>query len=130
MGNPYRLNGKFAEGPKFKVSCSMICKNNSMRNPLTAPFRNLTKTGVWKTWRRRVLKRDGFKCTQCSSTKQLQADHLIPVIQLINENRIKEIFDVDNGRTLCEECHKLTPTWGARGRMLYKAEQERSYYGL
>lgn len=103
-----------------KNYCSWEHKRLSMTNPLTAPYKNLTRKGAWKTWRRRVLKRDGYCCLNCGATEKLEADHIEPVAKLILEDRISEIFEVSNGRTLCSPCHKLTPTYGSKTRELLK----------
>lgn len=107
-----------------KRYCSQKCLAEDRRNPLTAPYKNLSRTGLWKQWRNQVLKRDNYMCINCGSTENLEADHKEPVVKLILENRINEIFDVDNGRTLCEKCHKITPTWGSKARLLIKEEME------
>lgn len=39
----------------------------------------------------------------------LEADHIKPY-SLFPELR----YEVDNGRTLCVDCHKKTPTWGKK----------------
>lgn len=55
-------------------------------------------------WRTRVLARDNFTCLECGSKGKLEAHHiksrnLYPGLAL----------EVDNGRTLCKECHKKVP---------------------
>lgn len=58
-------------------------------------------------WRTSVFMRDGYICVECGSKKNLQADHIKPWA-LYPELR----YAIDNGRTLCYECHRKTDTWG------------------
>lgn len=72
-------------------------------------------------WRKFVFARDNWTCQMCGVRgKKLNADHIIPLSVLIDRLNIKkitdaikckELWDIKNGRTLCEECHKLTPTF-------------------
>jgi hypothetical protein len=60
-------------------------------------------------WRESVLLRDGYKCVWCESTVKLEADHVKP----------KSVFpdlayDIANGRTLCQACHRQTDTYGRK----------------
>lgn len=55
-----------------------------------------------REWRCAVLKRDGYKCVKCGSQKELQTHHIIHVA---DDPEGKHIFEVDNGITLCKECH-------------------------
>lgn len=52
-------------------------------------------------WRRHILKRDDNKCMRCGSTERLEAHHIYGY----KENEDYR-FDVNNGITLCHECHK------------------------
>jgi hypothetical protein len=67
----------------------------------------------YKVWRQEVFERDSFTCVLCTakSTKGkkviLNADHIKP-FSLYPELR----FDINNGRTLCVECHRKTDTFG------------------
>ena len=62
----------------------------------------------YKLWRESVFKRDNFTCIWCGNNKSgnLNADHIKP-FALYPELR----FAIDNGRTLCVECHKKTDTY-------------------
>lgn len=54
----------------------------------------------YRKWRAEVLKRDG-RCLNCGSTEKLVAHHIKPFAEF-PEYR----FDVNNGITLCDSCHK------------------------
>ena len=66
-------------------------------------------------WRKAVFQRDNFTCQMCGERGgKLQADHIKP-FKYFPELRTT----LSNGRTLCEPCHKQTPTWGRKGQKLY-----------
>ena len=52
-------------------------------------------------WRRYILNRDDNKCMRCGSETRLEAHHIYGY----KENEDYR-FDVNNGITLCHECHK------------------------
>jgi hypothetical protein len=54
----------------------------------------------YKEWRNAVFKRDRYKCHKCGSKKGIQAHHIKGWAKH-PESR----FDVDNGVTLCIDCH-------------------------
>lgn len=70
-------------------------------------------------WRKAVFERDDYTCQDCGArngtgeTVYLQADHVKPWV-LYPELR----YQIDNGRTLCTPCHRKTPTWGGKVRVL------------
>jgi hypothetical protein len=79
----------------------------------------------YRAWRNSVLQRDRYLCQICGLkggwSKELKkrvilhADHIQP-FSLFADLR----FDLTNGRTLCLECHRLTPTWGGLTRFKIK----------
>ena len=72
-------------------------------------------------WRASVFERDGFTCQHCGQKGgKLHADHINPFMIIITKNNInimeqalkcEELWDIDNGRTLCIDCHKKTDTY-------------------
>lgn len=58
---------------------------------------------VYKDWRLKVLKRDGFKCQmpRCRNIKNLQVHH----IKKWSSASILR-YEVSNGITVCRSCHQ------------------------
>jgi predicted HNH restriction endonuclease len=91
---------------------------------------NLTKrirfSGKYKKWRADVFRRDGWSCQTCGLRghgRDIEAHHIIPMKELLVKVQIKglsiddkyilamainELFDINNGVTLCKKCHILT----------------------
>ncbi len=64
----------------------------------------------YRLWRDAVFTRDNHTCQACGVRGGvLRADHVKPW-RTHPEGR----YDVGNGRTLCDGCHKKTPTYGTR----------------
>lgn len=73
-------------------------------------------------WRKLVFKRDNYTCQHCNQYGgKLQADHIKPYCAY-PELR----WDLDNGRTLCVDCHKKTDTYGSKA-IKFKIEVSNSY---
>ena len=81
----------------------------------------------YNEWRLAVYKRDNYSCQECGAKHVkdnrvvLQCDHIKPLSLIINENKLSNIedsvncvdlWDINNGRILCYDCHKNTDTWG------------------
>jgi len=66
----------------------------------------------YRLWRESVFKRDNWTCVWCGKVGgKLNADHIKPFCDY-PELR----FAIDNGRTLCIECHKKTDTYLCKAR--------------
>lgn len=61
----------------------------------------------WKMWRLAVFRRDNFTCQICKMVKgNLHPHHIERVVDCINNEKLEEIFNIDNGLTVCISCHK------------------------
>jgi len=71
----------------------------------------------YKEWRRSVFERDNYICQECGkkSNGDIEAHHLIKFSHLYREyklsNNIEQLYNIDNGQTLCKKCHKKTDTY-------------------
>jgi len=102
---------------KEKNYCSRKCSNkgfvgNVPWNKGTAKISTenelVRKSKKYKEWRISIFERDDYTCQDCKQKGgRLNADHIKP-FALFKESR----FDLNNGRTLCEDCHKKTETYG------------------
>ena len=83
----------------------------------------LRKTFEYNSWRLSIFLRDKFICQLCGkySKKDSEADHYpLSFVQIIEKNNITNInqgrlcahlWDINNGRTLCHDCHTKTPNY-------------------
>ena len=79
---------------------------------------------IYKEWRLAVYKKDKYSCQICANRKKIVAHHIIPMKQLYKDFLMKYInldekqlyneskkhipfWDISNGMTLCQGCHKL-----------------------
>ena len=75
-------------------------------------------TFQYKNWRKQVKARDK-KCLECGSINNLHAHHITPIRDI---NDLNLLYDVNNGITLCKDCHKKT--------YLREKKYEKFYRGL
>lgn len=81
----------------------------------------------YRFWRMAVLRRDFFTCQLCGAKNKkgekyiFHVDHIYPFSKILDDYNIttleeaifcEALWDTENGRTLCKDCHKQTPTWG------------------
>lgn len=106
--------GPHTEETKRKISAAHL---NNGRPRKTPELELLRKGNAYKTWRRAVFERDDYRCQICGERSRaghrvsLVADHILPFARFPALR-----FRVSNGRTLCDGCHKQTPTYGNGSR--------------
>ena len=118
----YRKNIRLQNIKRIKEGRHNLWKGGI--TPLMILIRSSTK---YMEWRKSVFRNDNFTCVLCKyhsgngHTVELNAHHIKPFSILLRENNIKsmedalickELWDVDNGKTLCVCCHRKTDTWG------------------
>jgi predicted DNA-binding protein YlxM (UPF0122 family) len=89
---------------------------------ITPLSRALRMTPKYKQWRKECFERDHYICQMCNQRGgQLQVDHIKAYSRILFGNNItsieqahncEELWDLNNGRTLCIECHRTTDTFG------------------
>ena len=92
------------------------------KTPISFVVRRLDE---YKEWRRAVFRRDNYTCTACGVRGgELEAHHIEPLSIILKRNEIEtqeqmvacaELWDVENGRTLCKVCHQGTDSYGWKG---------------
>lgn len=70
----------------------------------------------YREWRRKVFERDNYTCRRCDQRGgYLEAHHKKEMFKILLENSIitieqalncEELWDIDNGETLCLKCHE------------------------
>lgn len=125
----------FKKQKQSQTFCSKQCAN---RYRVANGTHHLWKGGItpinflvramteYKQWKQEVIERDGFICKECNVSsfrghfKLMHVDHIVPLSFLIKVNKIKstkqarqcsKLWNTDNGRVLCKECHEKTPTF-------------------
>jgi len=103
---------RFLNKPKFYMQGENNC---NWKGGITSQNRMIRTSLEYKIWRRAVFERDNYTCIWCGARSGngkkivLHADHIKP-FAIFPELR----FAIDNGRTLCIDCHKTTDTYAGK----------------
>lgn len=107
--------GPMSEAHRLKLSKNHADfkgpKSPTWKGGVTPINRKIRNSLEYKIWRKAVFERDGYQCIWGGKEHgdKLNADHIKP-FSLYPELRLA----IDNGRTLCEACHKTTETFAGR----------------
>lgn len=94
-------------------------KNHFHLTPLNARIRSSFE---YRKWRTEVFERGDYTCQCCGvrGLPTLVAHHIESFSKILKKHQVKtfeeatdckELWDVNNGITLCEECHELTDSY-------------------
>jgi len=125
-GKPrYDLKGKsLSQETKRKISEANRGKNHyKWRSGISSLYEKIRKNFQYRQWRSDVFTRDEFTCQKCGIKSgygkaiYLEVHHIKPMSKILEENNIKtienaincqELWNINNGITLCKECHNKT----------------------
>lgn len=99
-------------------------KHSNWKGGISSVNNKIRNSIEYSLWRKSVFQRDNYTCIWCGSHGKgnLQADHIKPFAHY-PELR----FAIDNGRTLCIDCHKTTDTFGGNGKIKTRYAKTRRY---
>jgi hypothetical protein len=98
-------------------------KNPNWKGGISNIVKRIREMPEYKNWRDFVFKRDNWTCQHCRNRSkqgdriELEAHHKKRLIIILRENKInniyearkcKEMWDKENGQTLCKRCHEKT----------------------
>lgn len=103
--------------------------SSSWKGGLTPLNKQIRNSIEYTQWRSDIFMKDNWTCQTCQKRSKageriiLESHHKKELSKIIRENNIKtfeealkckEIWDRNNGVTLCFDCHKLTKGWNGR----------------
>jgi len=77
--------------------------NPNWRGGTYSKYESIRKSAKSDNWRKSVFERDNYTCQHCGDSKggNLNAHHIIPFSV---DKSLR--FDISNGITLCDKCHR------------------------
>lgn len=91
-------------------------KSHTWKGGVTPMRRMIRESFEYREWIKEIFKRDNFTCQECDERGDyLHAHHIKTFSQILEENNIttleqakecKDLWDINNGITLCKKCHK------------------------
>jgi hypothetical protein len=107
----------------YKVGQNSLDKHPGWKGGISKIEKKVRKMPEYLIWRTKVFERDEWTCQTCHSKGYVTAHHIKAFTKILKEYSIKiledarlcsELWDINNGVALCEECHKLTDNYGGR----------------
>ena len=89
--------------------------NNKYKGGITPLMEKIRHLPEYYNWRKSVWQKDYYTCQECGYMgRDIEAHHIKAFSKIIEENNIKtldealnckELWDINNGITLCKKCH-------------------------
>lgn len=109
---------------------SIMCKNcykgalhKSWKGGISTTYSLIRTMPENRQWIKQCMYRDDYKCQECGSDKKLEVHHIESFAKLVKKNQITsvneaknclELWNIENGMTLCQDCHKLTESYARK----------------
>lgn len=109
FGKPRSLKAKMKQSESMRGDKSPLWRGGISK--INKSERQLAMNTIeYRLWRESVFERDKYTCVWCGKYGvRLNADHILPWGSYPALR-----FAIDNGRTLCVECHRKTDTYGSK----------------
>ncbi len=115
-------NGRHWLGKKLSISHRLKIskakrgeKSHFWKGGITAKNIIIRESIEYAIWRTAVFERDNYICISCSARNGNSKSIFLHAHHIKRFAEFPELrFVVDNGQTLCDECHKATGTYGRR----------------
>lgn len=123
--NNHMFGKKLTEKHKKKLSTAKKgSKHPNWKGGITSLNHQIRICFKMRQWSSDIFTRDNFTCQNCFKKGcYLHAHHVKPFALILRENNIKnleealncvELWNINNGQTLCEICHKKTDSYKNR----------------
>jgi ribosomal protein L32 len=124
---PSQKGHKASDETKMKLSFAHLGeKHHNWKGGISKVDKRCRNMAEYKEWRESVFKRDAWTCQECkSSGVYVTAHHINGFSKTIKDNDINDVssarecddlWDIDNGVTLCEDCHSETDNYRGRAQ--------------
>ncbi len=111
---------KASEETKRKMSLVRWgSKNANWKGGLTEIVKGIRRSPEFYQWRKAVLERDNHTCQDCEVTEKIEAHHIRPIIDYP-----EGIFEIENGLSLCGDCHNRHTFWQRLKRRKRKCKKQ------
>lgn len=102
----------------------MGSKNHNWKGGVSKLGKQIRGLLEYREWRQKVYERDDYTCQLCGKRGcKLEPHHKVSLSMIIKKNRIKDIYqalkckelwDINNGLSLCAYCHSKTDNFRRR----------------
>jgi hypothetical protein len=125
-----------SKGKKLKISPEGLAKKKLLASGSNNYFwkggvsdlkRQIINLHEYRHWRSSVYSRDNYTCQTClEKGGELECHHINAFSKILKQNNItsteealecSELWNINNGQTLCKDCHKNTPNYGTRATL-------------
>ncbi len=96
-------------------------ESHAWKGGITPLYQAIRTSTRFKEWREAIFDRDDFTCQDCRRKgNSLEAHHIRSAMSIVKEHEIstleqalecEELWDIENGKTLCRACHSKTPNF-------------------